>query len=98
MKTSEKAPAERGTNADTVRYHKTLRRLQVELVKLQSHVINCDQKILVGLEGRDAAGKDGAIKHVIEHLSPRETKLIRSDRSIVVPFDEEMLVAKRLAQ
>lgn len=76
MKTSGKTPEEQATDADTVHYYKTLHRLQIELVKLQSHVISCDQKILVVLEGRDAAGKDGAIKHIIEHLSPRETRVV----------------------
>jgi polyphosphate kinase 2 len=57
-------------------YHRTLHELQVELVKLQSHVIRHDLRILVVLEGRDAAGKDGAIKRIIKHLSPRETRVV----------------------
>jgi len=56
-------------------YQKTLHRLQVELVKLQRHCIASDQKVLIILEGRDAAGKDGAIKRITEHLSPRETRV-----------------------
>ncbi|MEO8165703.1 MAG: polyphosphate kinase 2, partial [Betaproteobacteria bacterium] len=40
-------------------YEDTLYKLQIELVKLQRHFINCDDKILVIFEGRDAAGKDG---------------------------------------
>ena len=42
-------------------YKKTLRGLQIELVKLQRHMLANDYKILVILEGRDAAGKDGTI-------------------------------------
>ncbi len=57
-------------------YRKTLRALQIELVKLQRHMIANDYKILVVLEGRDAAGKDGTIKRIIEHLSPRETRVV----------------------
>ena len=57
-------------------YQQTLHELQVELVKLQSHVIRHDFRILVVLEGRDAAGKDGAIKRIIKHLSPRETRVV----------------------
>ena len=57
-------------------YRETLWRLQVELVKLQKYVIKCNQKILVIFEGRDAAGKDGAIKRIVEHLSPRETRVV----------------------
>lgn len=56
-------------------YQKTLHRLQIELVKLQRHCIASDDKILIILEGRDAAGKDGAIKRIVQHLSPRETRI-----------------------
>jgi len=57
-------------------YHRALHRLQVELVKLQRHVIAEGERMLVIFEGRDAAGKDGTIKHVVEHLSPRETRVV----------------------
>lgn len=57
-------------------YRATLHALQVELVKLQRHFIGCNDRILVILEGRDAAGKDGAIKRIVEHLSPRETRVV----------------------
>lgn len=57
-------------------YKDTLHKLQVELVKLQRHFIGCDDKILIILEGRDAAGKDGAIKRIVQHLSPRETRVV----------------------
>ena len=49
---------------------------QVGLVKLQRQVIETEQKVLVILEGRDAAGKDGVIKRIVEHLSPRETRVV----------------------
>ena len=62
------------------RYKHDLRSLQIELVKLQRHFIGCGDKILVVLEGRDAAGKDGAIKRVIAHLSPRETRVVALGR------------------
>ena len=48
----------------------------VELVKFQKEIIASDIKLLVILEGRDAAGKDGTIKRIIKHLSPRETKVV----------------------
>jgi polyphosphate kinase 2 len=57
-------------------YKGGLRKLQVELVKLQHHFIKCDDKILTILEGRDAAGKDGTIKRIMQHLSPRETRVV----------------------
>ncbi|WP_240602848.1 hypothetical protein [Paracoccus endophyticus] len=57
-------------------YKDTLRDLQVELVKLQRHVIKNDLRILILFEGRDAAGKDGVIKRITEHLSPRDTRVV----------------------
>lgn len=57
-------------------YKDSLRKLQIELVKLQRHFISCDDKILILFEGRDAAGKDGTIKRIVEHLSPRETRVV----------------------
>lgn len=57
-------------------YKKNLHQLQIELVKLQRHFIKCDAKILIILEGRDAAGKDGVIKRIVKHLSPRETRVV----------------------
>jgi polyphosphate kinase len=57
-------------------YEAQLHVLQVELVKLQRHFIRCQDRILVVLEGRDAAGKDGSIKRIVEYLSPRETRVV----------------------
>ena len=57
-------------------YEDELRLLQIELVKLQRHIISGNLRLLVILEGRDTAGKDGAIKRIVEHLSPRETRVV----------------------
>jgi len=57
-------------------YKTELHQLQIELVKLQRHIIRKNDKILVILEGRDAAGKDGSIKRITQHLSPRETRVV----------------------
>jgi len=57
-------------------YEDTLYKLQIELVKLQRHIIKRDDKILIIFEGRDAAGKDGTIKRIIQHLSPREIRVV----------------------
>ncbi len=57
-------------------YKNNLRKLQIELVKLQRYFIQCNDKILIIFEGRDAAGKDGAIKRIVQHLSPRETRVV----------------------
>lgn len=66
-------------------YKAALHALQIELVKLQRHFIHCDDRILVLVEGRDAAGKDGVIKRIIRHLSPRETRVVALGR----PSDRE---------
>jgi polyphosphate kinase 2 (PPK2 family) len=57
-----------GTNID---YEKELRRLQVELVKLHHWVRHQGLRVVVVFEGRDAAGKGGAIKRITESLNPR---------------------------
>jgi polyphosphate kinase 2 len=57
-------------------YEEQLRLLQIELVKLQNSLISKGDQILVILEGRDTAGKDGTIKAITQHLSPRETRVV----------------------
>ena len=57
-------------------YEDQLRKLQVELVKLQSHVSKTLQRVAVIFEGRDAAGKGGAIKRFVEHLNPRSMRVV----------------------
>ena len=57
-------------------YRTALHDLQVELVKVQRHIIKHGHKVLVIFEGRDAAGKDGTIKRIVQHLSPRETRVV----------------------
>lgn len=74
MATSKKAAVSKGLT-DT-EYKKSLKTLQVELTKLQRHIIKHDHRILVIFEGRDASGKDGVIKRIVQHLSPRETRVV----------------------
>ncbi|GAB4196123.1 MAG: polyphosphate kinase 2 [Wenzhouxiangellaceae bacterium] len=57
-------------------YRRQLRQLQIEMVKLQNHLIASGGRTLVLFEGRDAAGKDGTIKRVVQHLSPRDTRVV----------------------
>ena len=52
-------------------YFRELLRLQCELVKLQDWVVNKKLKVVVIFEGRDAAGKGGAIKRITQRLNPR---------------------------
>lgn len=56
-------------------YAKALYELQVELVKLQHSLISDGARVLVIVEGRDGAGKDGTIKRLSEHMSPRDTRI-----------------------
>ena len=69
-----------GRRNGSARYETALRDLQIELVKVQKHVIKHGHKVLVIFEGRDAAGKDGTIKRIVEHLSPRETRVVALGR------------------
>ncbi|MEO5795899.1 MAG: polyphosphate kinase 2 [Rhodoferax sp.] len=73
-KTHQPSPAE--PNISRGDYKAELHALQVEFVKLQRHYIARGERILVLLEGRDAAGKDGSIKRIVAHLSPRETRVV----------------------
>jgi polyphosphate kinase 2 len=57
-------------------YFKELFRLQHELVRLQDWVVHKKLKMLVIFEGRDSAGKGGAIKRVIQRLNPRVARVI----------------------
>ncbi|MFV0333415.1 MAG: polyphosphate kinase 2 [Tropicimonas sp.] len=57
-------------------YEKTLHKLQIELVKLQAWALKTGQRIAVVFEGRDTAGKGGAIKRFSEHMNPRSTRIV----------------------
>lgn len=57
-------------------YAHQLIELQIELVKLQRHIIAKGRKLLIILEGRDGAGKDGTIQRITEHLSPRDIRVV----------------------
>jgi polyphosphate kinase 2 len=58
------------------KYEHKLRKLQVELVKSQAWAMSKGQKALVIFEGRDAAGKDGTILRIAQHLSQRATRVV----------------------
>lgn len=58
------------------RYEKELERLQVELVSLQRWVASSGARVLVLFEGRDAAGKGGAIKRIAQYLNPRSARVV----------------------
>jgi polyphosphate kinase 2 len=60
----------------TLSYEKELKVLQMELLKLQNHIKEQGIKVLIIFEGRDAAGKGGTIKRIIEHLNPRGARVV----------------------
>lgn len=57
-------------------YETEKKKLQIELLKMQSWVKDTGQRIVVLFEGRDAAGKGGAIKRFTEHLNPRGARVV----------------------
>jgi len=57
-------------------YEKALAKLQIELVKLQEWIRHEKLKVVVIFEGRDAAGKGGAIKRITECLNPRVVRVV----------------------
>ncbi len=59
-----------------LQYEIELKKLQIELMKLQSSMKLNGQRILAIFEGRDAAGKGGTIKRMIAHLNPRFTRVV----------------------
>lgn len=63
-----------------VEYERAKKRLQIELVKFQRHVKKQNLKVVLLFEGRDAAGKGGAIKRFTEHLNPRGARVVALDR------------------
>jgi polyphosphate kinase 2 len=71
---------ERGRDLSKVDYNLSyedqLRKLQVEMVKLQAHLSKTQQRVAILFEGRDAAGKGGAIKRFAEHLNPRSMRVV----------------------
>ena len=58
------------------RYKKELKRLQIELVKLQEWIRHKGLKVVVIFEGRDAAGKGGAIKRISQRMNPRICRVV----------------------
>lgn len=68
------------------RYKRELRELQIELLKVQRWARESGQRLLLVLEGRDAAGKGGTIKRITEHLNPRGTRTV----ALLKPNDAEL--------
>jgi polyphosphate kinase 2 len=64
-------------------YEKQKYRLQVELLKLQAWVKEKGQRVVILFEGRDAAGKGGAIKRFMEHLNPRGARVVALEKPTI---------------
>ncbi len=62
------------------RYERDKYRLQVELLKLQAWVKDTGQRVVILFEGRDAAGKGGTIKRLMEHLNPRGARVVALEK------------------
>src|SRR5262245_44280869 len=66
-------------------YEKELRKLQAKLCHLQDWVVHKGLRVIVVFEGRDAAGKGGTIKAIMERVSPRVFRLV----ALPAPSDRE---------
>jgi polyphosphate kinase 2 len=78
------------------KYEKELRKLQTELCRLQDWVVHAGLRVIVVFEGRDAAGKGGTIKAIMERISPRVFRVV----ALPSPSDREktQLYAQRFIQ
>ena len=87
----DRCGSETGKPSETIRlledcdYEKEMRRLQIELVKLQEWIRHRGLKVVVVFEGRDAAGKGGAIKRITQTLNPRVCRVV----ALGTPTDRE---------
>jgi polyphosphate kinase 2 len=77
--------AENSTREYRQQYFRQLFRLQAELVKLQDWIVETRQKVVILFEGRDAAGKGGAIKRITQRLNPRVCRVA----ALPAPNDRE---------
>ena len=82
---AEQAPTNESTKLTNKVYNKELRRLQVELVKLQEWVKYKGLRVVIIFEGRDAAGKGGIIKRITDRVSPRVFRVV----ALPAPTDRE---------
>lgn len=70
---------------EDTKYVVTLAKKQEELIKLQNWVIENDKKVVILFEGRDAAGKGGAIRRISQYINPRHFRVVALD----IPTDDE---------
>jgi polyphosphate kinase len=82
---NSKPESEQHQDISKEKYETELAKLQIELVKLQRWVQHKGLKVMVLFEGRDAAGKGGAIKRISETLNPRVCRIV----ALGTPSDRE---------
>ncbi|MEJ5920074.1 MULTISPECIES: polyphosphate kinase 2 [unclassified Corynebacterium] len=70
-----KDDSQRPPKLDKVAYEKELKRLQAELVEMQQWVVETGARVVIVMEGRDAAGKGSAIKRITQYLNPRTCRI-----------------------
>lgn len=61
-------------------YEERKQELQIELLKMQNWVKETGQRVVILFEGRDAAGKGGTIKRIMEHLNPRGARVVALEK------------------
>jgi polyphosphate kinase 2 len=82
---SKRSPTEIRPKLTGKEYDKELRKLQTELCRLQDWVVHAGLRVVIVFEGRDAAGKGGMIKAILERVSPRVFRLV----ALPAPSDRE---------
>lgn len=70
---------------EEIKYTHELKQEQEKLIKLQNWVIENDQKVVILFEGRDAAGKGGAIRRITEYINPRHFRIV----ALNIPTEDE---------
>ncbi|UOY06501.1 polyphosphate kinase 2 [Muricauda sp. SCSIO 64092] len=70
---------------EEVKYLTEVRKQQEKLIKLQNWVIQNDKKVVILFEGRDAAGKGGAIRRITEYINPRHFRTV----ALNIPSEDE---------
>jgi len=85
MTVPKKSKSDHGSRPSKRAYQKELTRLQTELVTMQQWVIATGARVVVIFEGRDAAGKGGAIKRIVQYLNPRSARVV----ALPTPGDRE---------
>lgn len=70
---------------DRSEYESLKQELQIELLKMQNWIKETGQRVVIIFEGRDAAGKGGTIKRMMEHMNPRGARVVALEK----PSEEE---------